>query len=59
MPEDERNWGVFDTWQGRWCPRHPSSYYEASKVSELYNEREEIGSKRYVAKRHSSCGTMG
>lgn len=48
---DERNWGVYDTWQGRWCPRPWTSYCEALRTVDDYNEREAIGSRRYRAQR--------
>lgn len=48
---NERNWGVFDTWQGRWCPRQRSSYDDALQAAYEYNKREAIGSNRYQAQR--------
>ena len=48
---NKRNWGVFDTWQGRWCPRQWTSYDEALTAATKYNEREAIGSRRYQAQR--------
>ena len=51
MPVDDNYWGVFDTWQDRWCPVPRMSFIAALHASGQYNEREAIGAKRYVAKR--------
>ena len=51
MPVDDNYWGVFDTWQDRWCPVPRMSFIAALHASGQYNEREGVGAKRYVAKR--------
>lgn len=51
VKRDPHEWGVFDTWQGRWCPRAWTSYATALTASREYNKREEPGSHRYQAQR--------
>ena len=53
---EERDWSVFDSWQGRWCPRPWTSYDEALRTAEDYNKREAIGSRRYQAQRRPESG---
>jgi len=49
--DELREWCVWDSWQSRWCPRPNMTYLEADRRAAEYNEREAIGSKRYVALR--------
>lgn len=49
--DSDGRWGVFDTWQERWCPRQWTSYNDALDTATEYNKREASGSRRYRAQR--------
>jgi hypothetical protein len=52
LPNDAAGWGVFDSWQSRWCPLPDLSYAAALHRSRLYNlEDGEASAYRYRAQR--------
>lgn len=47
---DRERWGVWDTWQSRWCPLPLLTFIAACSRAEDYNAKEAVGSGRYQAR---------